>query len=139
MAVLDLVKERKISILDYLTRVAGLVDAPVPFFLTTSNWALLANEIIERNLPREAIAPNPKTYVGFAQAEYEASKDNLHFRPTKTLPNPKNFRQLKIGHLTVIKADSDDQGAVNEANTIAASQAGVVERFQWKRDNLRVR
>jgi hypothetical protein len=138
MAVFDLIKERKVSIFDYLVRVSGMVERPVPFFLTTSMWARLAEEIIERDLPREAVSTNPSKYVGFSQAEYEASRDNITFAPTRVRPNPANFKTLKIGKLTVVKADSDDQAAVNEANLAAAMEAGVLEKFQWKRDNLRV-
>ena len=139
MPVLDLIHEKKVSILDYLITVSGLVDREVPFFLTATNWGRLADEIVEKDMPREAVSPDPAKFIGFSQAEFEASRGNLLFKPTAVKPNPRNFRQLRIGKLTVINSHSEDQGAVNEANTQAAAEAGVMEQFRWKRDNLRIK
>lgn len=73
-----------------LMLVAGLLSRPAKMFVTSAKWQQIAKEIRE-----------------------EHASDLMH---PWNLPHRDNFQSLRIGRLTVINAETEDEALVNAAN-----------------------
>ena len=82
--------------LEMLTRISALigeVEEPVLYFVTSTQWAAIAEEA-------RAVVLDPSR-----------------------LPTPENFKELRVGkNLLVVNSGSEDQDAVNIANRAEAER-----------------
>lgn len=81
-------------------------------FVTSTEWGQIADEIADEKM--EVIDPT---------------------KP-KTIPNPRNFRKLRIGKcLTLCNAETEDQAAVDAANQLELGESRA-RLFAFRRDNF---
>lgn len=96
-------KQHDRNLIDGLWRIAGLcAPTPTVMFLTVTDWSELAETILR-------VQPG-----------------------ASDKPTPSNFKELKIGCLTVVNSGTDDKETVWHANQAAADNS----HFAFKRDNF---